>query len=103
MLDARLDGLVANEKGETMSRNKNVNYAQYVHAFVDANGVTRYAVGAWDEEKGQYTCPMTDGEMAATGCHTKFAKTPAGLGGYVSRARALRRARYIFGQMAQNL
>jgi len=84
-----------------MSRNKNVSYAQYVHEFIDATGTVRYAVGAYDEASAQYTCPLDSGEREVTGCHTKFAKTPAGLGGYTKRAKALRRARYLYGQSGE--
>jgi hypothetical protein len=83
-----------------MSRNKNVSYSKYVHEFTDATGAARYAVGEWNENNAQYTCPLDAGEREATGCHTKFSKTPAGLGGYTKRAKALRRARYLYGEQS---
>lgn len=80
-----------------MSRNPKQDYTQYVHEFTDKNGVTRYAVGEWNQEHAQYTCPLSSRDAKLTGCHTEFAKKPAGLGGYLTRAKALRRARYLFG------
>ena len=71
-------------------------FTQYVHEFTDKQGRTRYAVGEWDEEKAEYVCPMDKGEQELTGCFAYFAKTPAGLGGYLTKRQALRRARYLF-------
>jgi len=81
-----------------MSRNKNENFTQFLHEFTDANGVTRWAVARWNPDSGQYTCPMDARERAITGCSAFFAKTPAGIGGYTDRRKALRRARYLFGE-----
>lgn len=72
-------------------------WTQYVHEFTDSSGNTRYAVGEWDEKNAQYTCPLDKHTALLTGCHTEFAKTPAGLGGYPTKKQALRRARWIFG------
>ena len=80
-----------------MSRNKSVNYTQYVHEFVDDRGNTRYAVGEWDEKHAEYICPLDERQRKLTGCFAEFSKKPAGLGGYLSRQKALRRARYLFG------
>lgn len=79
-----------------MSRNKHVDYTKYVHEYTDRKGVTRYAVAEWNQESGQYTCPLDMRTYKLTGCHSEFARTPAGIGGYTSRAKALRRARYLF-------
>lgn len=81
-----------------MSRNPKADYTQYVHEYTDKHGKTRYAVGEWNEQSGQYTCPLDKRTAELTGCFAEFAKTPAGLGGYLSRAKALRRARYLFGE-----
>ncbi|MFA6270315.1 MAG: hypothetical protein WC657_03845 [Candidatus Paceibacterota bacterium] len=80
-----------------MSKNKSVDYTQYVHEFIDDQGVTRYAVGEWIESAGQYQCPLDANSRKLTGCHTECARTPSGLGGYKTKRQALRRARYIFG------
>ncbi len=80
-----------------MSRNKSVDYTQYVHEYEDSKGVTRWAVAWWDAENAQYRCPMDARERELTGCFAYIAKTPAGIGGYTDRKKALRRARYLFG------
>ena len=79
-----------------MSRNSKVNYSQYVHEFVGQDGRTRWAVA--EHKNGQYIRPHDAGEYKATGCLASFAGTPAGIGGYLTRAQALRRARYLFGE-----
>jgi hypothetical protein len=79
-----------------MSKNKNVDYTQYVHEYTDEDGVQRYAVGEWDQEKGQYICPLDKRTAELSGCSREYSRTPAGLGGYKSRQKALRRARYLF-------
>lgn len=80
-----------------MSRNPTRDYTEYIHEYVDVNSVTRYCVAIRDPESGQYACPMDARERELTGCSTYFAKTPAGIGGYTDRQKALRRARYLFG------
>jgi len=81
-----------------MSRNPEADYTQYVHEFVDDYGATRYAVGKWNAASGQYTCKMDSHEKKLTGASFHCAKTPKGLGGYQTRAQALRRARYLYGK-----
>lgn len=80
-----------------MSRNGNVDYTQYVHEYTDKDGVTRYAVAEWNEEHAEYIAPLDKRTQELTGCFAEFAKTPAGIGGYRDRRKALRRARYLFG------
>lgn len=72
-------------------------YDKYVHEFTDERGRTRYAVAEWDAQNGQYICPLDNRTAKLTGCRAEFAKKPDGLGGYLSRREALRRARYLFG------
>ena len=79
-----------------MSRNSTVNYTQYVHEFTDDQGKTRFAVGQWDEKNGQYICPLDAGTAKRSGCSSEYTTTPKGLGGYLSKRQALRRARYLF-------
>lgn len=81
-----------------MSRNKSVDYTQYVHEFVDWQGKTRYAVGEWVEASAEYVAPLDAQQRKLTGCFAEFAKKPAGLGGFLTRRQALRRARYLFGE-----
>jgi len=78
-----------------MSRNKNVNYSQYVHEFTDDYGIKRYAVARY--ENGQYICPFDKRLYKLTGCTHEFATNLQSLGGYSTRKQALRRARYLFG------
>jgi len=71
-------------------------YTQFVHEYNDARGVARYCVAEWDEQHAQYIAPLDRRTAKLTGCSAEFAKTPAGIGGYTSRKRALARARYLF-------
>lgn len=73
-------------------------YAQFIHEFIDDQGNTRYAVARWDAENSQYIAPLDVRQQKMTGCFAEYAKTPKGLGGYLSRREALRRARYLFGK-----
>lgn len=74
---------------------KNI-YGKYVHEFIDKDGNTRYAVAEYNEKTGQYTCPLDVRTRKLTGCSAEFANTPAGIGGYLTKKQALRRARYLF-------
>jgi hypothetical protein len=71
-------------------------YTQYVHEY-ERNGQTRYAVGRWDEERGQYTRPHDQEEYKLTGCSASFARRPEDMQSYPTRRQALRRARYLYG------
>ena len=82
-----------------MSRNRRADYTRYVHEYIDKQGRTRYAVAEWVEEAGQYQAPLDKRTAKLTGAHTEFARRPEGFGGYLSRKKALRRARYLFGEM----
>ena len=73
------------------------DYTQYVHEFTDEQNRTRYAVGEWDADRGQYTAPLDATTARLTGCSGRFARLPEGMEYYKSRRRALRRARYLFG------
>ncbi|MFA5153078.1 MAG: hypothetical protein WC554_10995 [Clostridia bacterium] len=77
-----------------MSRNKNVDYTQYIHEFVDERGVQRFAVA--ERVNGQYSCPVDIHTFKLTGCGREFGSLKY-LGGYLTRRQALRRARYLFG------
>lgn len=80
-----------------MTRNPKADYTQYVHEYTDEKGRTRYAVAAWDDNHAQFICPLDKRTRELTGCYAEFSRTPAGLGGYLTRSKALRRARYLFG------
>ena len=72
------------------------DFTQYVHEFTNDDGVTRYAVARWDQDKGQFVRPLDDTEAKATGCMAEFARRAQGVQNYADRRRALRRARYLF-------
>jgi len=74
------------------------NYTQYIHEFVNKRGQTRYAVARWDAGRGQYIRPLDKTEYKLTGCSAEFARKPGGVQNYADRTKALRRARYLFGQ-----
>ncbi len=80
-----------------MSRNPKADFTKYVHEFIDEDGKTRWAVGEWNAENGQFTAPLDARIRKMTGCFAEFSRTAKGLGGYTTRAEALRRARYLFG------
>lgn len=85
-----------------MSRNKNVNYAQYVHEFVDEHGVKRFAVAELvipmgDPSISYYQRPLDIRMSKLTGNWAEFVKYVKDFGGYLTRKQALRRARYLFG------
>jgi len=73
------------------------DFTQYIHEFVDDYGQTRFGVARWDESHGQFIAPLDASTAKATGCFAGFARSIKGIGGYTSRKRALRRARYLFG------
>lgn len=77
-------------------RVKGVDYTKYVHEFVDAHGATRYAVAELVD--GQYQCPVSESVYKRHGVSRECASTTAGLGGYLTKREALRRARYLFGR-----
>lgn len=81
-----------------MSRNKNVDYTQFVHEITDEKGNIRYAVAKWDEKAGQYSRPLDARTKELTGCQWEHCRDLWYWGGYKTRAKALRRARYLFGE-----
>jgi len=81
-----------------MSRNSAVDFTKYVHEFTDDKGKTRYAVGEWNAKNGQFIAPLDTRTRKLTGCFAQFSRTAKGLGGYLKRSDALRRARYLFGE-----
>jgi hypothetical protein len=86
-----------------MSRNSQVDYTQYIHEFVDDDGKTRFAVGQWSQENGQFTTPLDARTRKLTGCSAEFSRTAKGLGGYLKRSDALRRARYLFSETPEEI
>lgn len=84
-----------------MSRNKNVDYTQYIHEFTDENGVIRYAVGnklnGLAQGLTRYMIPFDCRQVKQTGKFSIITDNLCSLGGYLTRKQALRRARYLFG------
>lgn len=84
-----------------MSRNKNVDYTQYIHEFVDDQGVTRFAVGHKLNGLAQgftrYIIPFDGRQVKQTGKSNIITDNLESFGGYLTRKQALRRARYLFG------
>lgn len=78
---------------------KKRDFTQYVHEYKTALGQTRYAVGEWDQKRGQFTRRFDKTEARTTGCSAEFARKPSGMQNFKSRKRALRRARYLFYEM----
>jgi len=72
------------------------DYTRYVHQY-QRDGETWYAVAEWDQDRGQYICPLDRTDAKLTGCFAKSARRPWGVDHYRDRRRALRRARYLFG------
>ena len=72
------------------------DFTQYVTEFID-NGNIRYAVGRWDQKRGQFYAPLDKTTARLTGCFGEFSRTPVGMPNYKTRKQALRRARYLFG------
>jgi hypothetical protein len=80
-----------------MSKNYRVNYAQYVHEFVDAQGVTRFAVGVLNPD-GSITRPAGKVVREMTGALTETFPALQAMGGWVRRTSAIRQANYLFGE-----
>jgi hypothetical protein len=72
-----------------------IDYSDYIHEYTDGNK-TKFCVAKWDERSGEYYLPMNNKERELTGCHTYFAKTLEGIGGYYSRAKARYEAKRRF-------
>lgn len=69
-------------------------FTSYVHE----TRAGRWAVGEWDQDRAQYTCPLTDADRKATGCHTAFARRPDDFQySLPTRRQALALARRLFG------
>ncbi len=71
------------------------NWTQYVHEQSDGT----WGLGEWDENHAQYTVPLDSQTAKLTGCSAEFAKRP--IGHIASRTRALRMARYLWGEMQE--
>jgi len=74
----------------------NPRYDRYVHRYEDERGRTWFAVGRWDQERGQYWAPLDASTARLTGCSAQFARKPFGMDHYSTRRAAYDRARYLF-------
>jgi len=72
------------------------DYTQFLHEYVDDDGVARYAVARWDAKHGTYTRPLYAAERKANPGAFAIYGTLDYLGGYTTRAAALRAARRLF-------
>ena len=70
---------------------------QNVHEYTNDQGETRWAVGVWDQQAGQYQRPLDAEARKLTGCYAEFARKIEGMGAYKSKAAATRRARTLYG------
>lgn len=70
---------------------------QNVHEYTTEHGKTYWGVGVWDQNAGQYTCPLDAETRKLTGCYAEFARKISTLGGYATKAQAARRARTLYG------
>lgn len=80
---------------------KSGQYAKYVHRFlVEGDKYPAFAVGEWNEEQAQYTCPLDSRTAKLTGCHTEFSKKIERLSnryyGPKAYQMAYSRARYLY-------
>lgn len=80
-----------------MSRNKNVDYTQYIHPFVDENGVQRFAVAEFDEITRGFNFYFSKKDSKLIGVPYRHYMHVDAYGGYLTRKQALRRAMYLFG------
>lgn len=71
-------------------------YTQFIHPYTDANGNTRYAVARWDAKNRTYTRPLNAAERKANPGAFAIYGSLDYLGGYTTRAAALRAARRMF-------
>lgn len=74
-----------------------MNEQPNIYEYEDSKGRTCYAVCHWVESAAQYQAPLDAETRRLTGCHTEFARIPAGIGGKPDLAWARRRARMLYG------
>ena len=67
-----------------------------IYKYEGYDGKTRYAVCHWVERAAQFQAPLDTETRRLTGCHTEFARTARGIGGYASLRKARRRARKLY-------
>ena len=70
------------------------HYSKYIHEFVDQAGQVRYAVALHDGNG--YSRPADQRTIALTGQNIETTRDIQSFGGYLSKRKALRRARYLF-------
>jgi hypothetical protein len=69
-------------------------YSKYVHEFIDQTGSTRYAVAEYNGKT--YSRPADRRSIELTGSRVESTASIEMFGGYLSKRKALRRARYLF-------
>lgn len=70
------------------------HYTKYVHEFIDGAGQVRYAVAVFDGQS--YSRPADQRTIELTGVKIEYTRNIQSFGGYLSKRKALRRARYLF-------
>ena len=73
-------------------------YTRYVHQFTTPDGQIRFAVGEWDERRKQFFRPYDATERKLTRRTGEFTSWLWELQTFDDRRKALRRARYLFGE-----
>lgn len=71
--------------------------AQNVHEYTNEQGEMRWAVGVWDQNAGQYTCPLDAETRKLTGCYAEFSREVDGMGSYEAKRAACRHALTLYG------
>jgi len=88
----------ADQDQSTLSAKPSQRYTRYVHGYITADGETRYAVGEWVEQRKKYWRPHDRAEYLATGLNACFCERIEECQYFPTRAQALRRARYLWGE-----
>lgn len=73
------------------------SFTQYVHEYTDSTGKTRFGVGHWNQERGQFTRHLTAQERRANPtAFAVYSRTIEGMPAFTSRRAALACARRLF-------
>lgn len=73
-------------------------YNSYIHEYTDKQGRKRFAVAEWDERNRRFVVRLDRRDAEIIGYTVFFADRVEDVGGYLDRRKALRRARYVYGQ-----
>lgn len=73
------------------------SYARYVHEIATPDG-PRWVVAEWIDSAANWQVPFDKRTAKLTGCSAEYARKLSALPSYPTRRKALRRARYLFGE-----